>query len=1399
MTSTESSSWCHKTAARFASQHFAPGHVVRLLGVITRQLEEGLPEDLQIFNKVFKDTKQEPRQTRSLTLKQAIEQIRSENPDLKESELNMQGEQLRLQWKHALRKPFSVGWNSDGECPHKDGVSLVRILQVLEDLPEERQPTEIITLLQALLDLSCPDDSLYGIPLLNVHALWSSDTNTLRMGVYANRLLFEVMTQGLKVVLAALDEGSFKVRVPLQQPIAVPHEPAFCSAQTPTLVFDEENDDDEVEEEEQEGVLKAQGTRESGDTLSAFSHAGLLRLWENHGCNIDKWPMIRDKIQQHLQVELMLHQIHGVCWMLQQEEYDLNSLLWEQREFQDGGTYWYSPALGQVRLTLGNDSVVRGGVLADEMGLGKTLQMICLILASDVKEPTLIVVPPALVSQWMQEFEKIAGTALKVACFQATAVELDVSVADVIITTYQALDHNHHRIAARLLKEQRWGRVVLDEMQEIRSSTTAIAKNCEGLFSERRWMLSGTPIFEGITDLRGELCFLRVEPFSSNLDDGFFNFAIEKNWEAKSKFGLDALQHIRLFLLRRSKSMTIRQTGLPLLGLKPLTVTFEPVPQDPSERALYCFLEYLVHSTLRDEENGGESKNKLFLRLLRNLCVSVRTLSGGMGCPSELRTLNELMKAHNRRLHLIEREEENESDRPYSCDEAIRFLTHVTEVARVGDDFVTSLQMGGGGGIVRRQRAYESVEESLVMAKDRLARAEEKVRISRSKRAKALWHLALEKVTTGYLRTEIRNNRISIMWKWRYLVIHGNNSAALNLLPVFLTRGWRPSERFFGTQSSETSASGPPARSTDRALSLQRLYERNSKFLWAHPFSVVLSDIPHAVSRDNLHESISDCLSSSSNKEVELDLYSLPNPDTTSSTWKALVHFASEKDVLSFFANAKRSMGIPLVSSEPVPSIERAIAETTSALKAAEAEYRVYQCPENKRKETQARKAFERAQKGLHIFDKSSFVSGHVKTYPAFGNIRDVLPRYATSQIDSSTEQIVEATQVIAENLAERENELAVVKRLQARVGDNISDKVQSLSAFEDLQALKNGESDKTSCPLCFGPLGDGGKVAMTRCGHLFCAGCWEEYADRKVAEGRPKPPCMTCRKEVNLRELVTVDPACTADQEAYERRRAKARKLVQKAASMLQDSNGQLEPDLWEALYLSFELPPNADQSLDGTLTAIPGGVMAHIRHSTNRPDNLSSKIRALLEDLPTDERSVVFASSKISVKHLEKVFDLRQIGYRSLFTGQTEEHSESAIRDWQDVDSVSVLIVQAGAAACGLTLTSASKMFLLEPFLKYEEEQQAYGRLHRYGQLHRVECKVYYTPVSVESRLLEWRKQRRATETEKSIVYAPLRSEHTTDPQEMECLTQTRFLLGVDVDGEDRCKEDDPFVTYG
>ena len=73
-----------------------------------------------------------------------------------------------------------------------------------------------------------------------------------------------------------------------------------------------------------------------------------------------------------LQVDLMLHQKHALSFMYKMEhlEHGLNSLIWEERSFSEGGKYYYSPILGQLRLSLGQGGeVVRGGLLCDEMGL----------------------------------------------------------------------------------------------------------------------------------------------------------------------------------------------------------------------------------------------------------------------------------------------------------------------------------------------------------------------------------------------------------------------------------------------------------------------------------------------------------------------------------------------------------------------------------------------------------------------------------------------------------------------------------------------------------------------------------------------------------------------------------------------------------------------------------------------------------------------------------------------------------------------------------------------------------------------------------------------------------------------------------------------------------------------
>ena len=49
------------------------------------------------------------------------------------------------------------------------------------------------------------------------------------------------------------------------------------------------------------------------------------------------------------------------------------------------------------------------------------------------------------------------------------------------------------------------------------TALSQVAKTCNALNSETRWMVSGTPLYTSIDDLNGELAFLGVFPFC--LDD----------------------------------------------------------------------------------------------------------------------------------------------------------------------------------------------------------------------------------------------------------------------------------------------------------------------------------------------------------------------------------------------------------------------------------------------------------------------------------------------------------------------------------------------------------------------------------------------------------------------------------------------------------------------------------------------------------------------------------------------------------------------------------------------------------------------------------------------------------------------------------------------------------------
>ena len=145
---------------------------------------------------------------------------------------------------------------------------------------------------------------------------------------------------------------------------------------------------------------------------------------------------------------------------------------------------------------------IRGGLVADEMGLGKTILMLGLIISNFKPGGTIIIVPPALLSQWSKEIERLFGHSP--ATYHGKTLK-DVrsrlengEKLPIVITTYGII---MSRKKEDVIFQNTWFRMICDEAHHMRNKKSKLFLKMKYVKAEIKWLSTGTPIQNKATDL----------------------------------------------------------------------------------------------------------------------------------------------------------------------------------------------------------------------------------------------------------------------------------------------------------------------------------------------------------------------------------------------------------------------------------------------------------------------------------------------------------------------------------------------------------------------------------------------------------------------------------------------------------------------------------------------------------------------------------------------------------------------------------------------------------------------------------------------------------------------------------------------------------------------------------
>lgn len=247
---------------------------------------------------------------------------------------------------------------------------------------------------------------------------------------------------------------------------------------------------------------------------------------------------LEQPVSELLQVKLYDHQIEGYSWIC---------------SIYDSG---------------------KSGLLADDMGLGKTIQVITFLLRQyelGKLFPTLIVLPIALIDNWINEINQFAPIlSNKIYVHQGSSRIKNVAALQkkqLIFTSYDTL-----KIDQMIFGQIHFECIIADEAQNVKSNSSNRSRALRALQAKFRLAMTGTPVENSLEELWTIMDF--VQPGAMGSLSGFRDlFVRNQNYDL-------LMDTLFPYYLRRTKSEVLKDKLPAKHILPPSYVQASPIQQD---------------------------------------------------------------------------------------------------------------------------------------------------------------------------------------------------------------------------------------------------------------------------------------------------------------------------------------------------------------------------------------------------------------------------------------------------------------------------------------------------------------------------------------------------------------------------------------------------------------------------------------------------------------------------------------------------------------------------------------------------------------------------------------------------------------------------------------------------